>query len=107
MKFKFNISKRIFAGYFIIIFIASIASVVSILRLQENAVKYKEISTIYLPSISMLKEFEALSKESNKLIVSWIYISNKDERNRLQDIQKIEYPDLKSRMKVFSALENS
>ena len=102
MNFKFNISKRITIGYFIILLIATIASVVSILRLQNNRSKYNEISEVYLPSISNLKEFEALSKESNKLIINWIYISNKEEKERLKAILNQEYPDLKQRMNQFS-----
>lgn len=102
MNFKFNISKRITIGYFIILLIATIASVVSILRLQNNRSKYNEISEVYLPSISNLKEFEALSKESNKLIINWIYISNKEEKERLKTILNQEYPDLKQRMNQFS-----
>jgi len=102
MNFKFNISKRITIGYFIILLIATIASVVSILRLQNNRSQYNEISDVYLPSISNLKEFEALSKESNKLIINWIYISKKEEKERLKTILNQEYPDLRLRMNQFS-----
>jgi signal transduction histidine kinase/HAMP domain-containing protein len=102
MNFKFNISKRIAIGYSIILLIATIASVVSILRLQINRKQYNEISEVYSPSISYLKEYEALSKESNKLIINWIYISNKEEKERLKTIVSRDYPDLKLKMNQFS-----
>jgi len=102
MTFKFNISKRIAVGYLVILSVASIASLVSILRLQHNTRHYKEISNVYLPSISYLKEFDAVSREAHKLIFNWIYISNKDEKERLKIIHAQEYPDLKFKMVYFN-----
>ena len=70
----------------------------SILELAANKAKYNEIANIYQPSVSSLKEFDALSKEANKLIENWVRVAKKDERDRLKIIQSDEYPALRAKI---------
>ncbi len=103
MNFNSGISRRITKGYFVILLIISITSIISIFQLEANKLKYNEISYKYLPTITYLQRFDALFKESNKLIDNWIRIANKDEKARLLIIQKQEYPALKKTIENFAA----
>ena len=102
MGFRFNISKRIGTGYFIILLIVSITSIASLLQLITSKKKYNEISNVYLPVVSYLKELDALNKEANKLIVDWVRLANKNEKERLMIIQSQDYPILKAKLENFT-----
>ncbi len=101
MKFNLGISNKIVLGYIIILLITTVTSGISILQLEANKHKFLEISNVYLPSITYLKEFEALSQESNNLIGEWIRVANKDEKERLVAIHNKDYPTLKSKIEAF------
>ena len=74
MEFRSGISRRIATGYLIILLIAVLASVVSILTLQNNRQQYIEIEKVYLPITGYVKDFRNLSKESDNLATDWIWI---------------------------------
>ena len=71
--------------------------------MEQNKRKFLEISNVYLPVITYLKEFVALNEESNTLISDWIHIGNKDEKDRLKEIQTKEYPALKAKFENFAS----
>jgi signal transduction histidine kinase/HAMP domain-containing protein len=102
---KFSISKRIAAGYFSILLISLIASVISIFTLQDSRRQYSEIEKVYLPMVGDLKDFKNLSKESNKLITNWIYIANRDEKERIKILHTICLPGVKE--SILNSLKNS
>lgn len=105
MKFNLNISQRISVGYIVIIFIAAIAAIGSIITFETNKSKYKEISDIYLPSVSYLKDFKNMVNDSRKYTNDWIYQPNDEEKAKLKNLQDRDYPEL--RTKIQSLGKNS
>ena len=109
MKSLFNLSirQRIAVGYYLIIVIATITSIASILTFESNKRKYNEISEVYLPSVSNLKEFTTLANDSKKQINDWIYQPNNEEKDRLKVLQDKDYPVLKEKLLSVATLESA
>ena len=109
MKSLFNLSirQRIAAGYYLIIIIATITSIASILTFESNKRKYGEISEVYLPSVSNLKEFKTLINDSKKQINDWIYQPNGEEKDRLKTLQDKDFPALKEKLISIATLESA
>ncbi len=78
--------------------IAAFVTLISIITLENNKNKYDKIASQYVPYISSLKEFESAIRESNKLIIDWVYIADKDEKDRLSVVQNSEIPFIKQKL---------
>lgn len=102
-----TIRQRIAGGYYLIIIIAAITSVASIVTFEGNKAKYKEISEVYLPSVSNLKEFKSITGDSRKQINDWIYQPNNEEKERLKALLDKDYPAFKERLLAIAASQST
>ncbi len=106
-KFNFNITQRVAIGYFVILFVISITSIVSILLIGSNKRKYSEVSKVYVPTVNFLKECESLNIESHFLITEWIYISDSSQKTKLRNIHNVAYPKFKKGIDDFSGMSDN
>jgi putative methionine-R-sulfoxide reductase with GAF domain len=98
MKLKFNLSNRISLGYFFIIVVAVIATLFCIATLRSNQKLDTRIQETYQPLYLLLKDFNTLLGNSQKLSNNWVYQPNAAEKQQLKTIHETEFPALKENL---------
>ncbi|MFW6248834.1 MAG: hypothetical protein ACOC4J_03590, partial [Bacteroidota bacterium] len=98
---KFTIGRKLSLGFSILIvfFLLSIAASYVITQ-HINKINFQN-STIYVPSMRELMEFNNLIVESEKLIGNWIFIQSygdTSDKNKLRNIVNEDYPALKQNL---------
>ncbi|MFP4287773.1 MAG: GAF domain-containing protein [Bacteroidales bacterium] len=98
---KFTIGRKLSLGFSILIvfFLLSIAASYVITQ-HIKKINFQN-STIYVPSMRELMEFNNLIVESEKLIGNWIFIQSYDDtsdKNKLRNIVNEDYPALKQNL---------
>lgn len=94
MNFKLNLSNRISLGYLFIIAVALVATLLCIGTLRGNQKLDARIQNIYQPLYLVLKDFNALLGNSQKLSRNWVYQPNAQEKEKLKQIHKSEFVEL-------------
>jgi putative methionine-R-sulfoxide reductase with GAF domain len=98
MKLKFNLSNRISLGYFFIIVVAVVATLFCIATLRSNQKLDTRIQDTYQPLYLLLKDFNTLLGNSQKLSNNWVYQPNAAEKQQLKTIHETEVPALKENL---------
>ncbi|UII19510.1 PAS domain S-box protein [Fulvivirga ligni] len=98
-KIKFTIGNKIFAGFFVLIFLFIINA--SIIFINGNKIDrvVNRSSEIIRPSKEAINDFILLVTKSKMLITNWVYLqSNVDDKKALENLHKYDYPQLKDRI---------
>jgi len=95
---KLDISKKITLTYIIIAVSIVLSSLFSFYVLSKSKQVDKELRYVSIPSLESIKELKALMTEVKKLTNSWIFISNKGDKNRLAEITKTNYNQLSNKL---------
>jgi PAS domain S-box-containing protein len=102
---KFTIGRKLTIGFSILIVFFLVSISVSFLTLRQSQNVNDLNSTVYVPSMRLLMEFNNLVVESEKLIGSWIFIQSLDDtrdKNRLRELISNDYPRLKTQLENIS-----
>src|SRR6476620_9695211 len=105
MKLRFTIGRKIGLGFGIIIFLTTIAFLLTNVTLNESRKKTDQVTEIYNPSVATLKELDNLLNRSKLLITKWYYVQTGDDatdKKALRTLLKEEYPGLKDKIKKYS-----
>ena len=70
MKLRFTIGRKIGLGFGVIIFLFIVASVLTNVTLNDSRKKTDQVTEIYNPSVTALKELDNLLNRSKLLITS-------------------------------------
>lgn len=102
MKLKnVSIAKKLTFGFGIIIIIFIVASALAFRTLNKNINNVQEISNVHNPSVDRIDELSNLIAESKLLIKNWVFIEKKSgttDKQKLVDLHKQQYPDLKQKI---------
>jgi len=105
MKLNLSISQKILIGYFSIIGLFLVSSLMTYFILQKNQEINRQVTEINDPSVRSIGELASLISESKLLIKSWVFIDklpDTREKKRLQTIHQTDYPALLSKLKTYS-----
>jgi len=104
MKFRFTIGRRIGTGFGVLIVLTLGAFVATNLTLKNGREKTNEVTAIYNPSVSLLKDLDLLLVRAKMLITNWVSIQNPDDvpgKTAMRNLLRKEYPDLKKNIKKY------
>ncbi|MCW3102375.1 MAG: hypothetical protein JWO09_815 [Bacteroidetes bacterium] len=105
MKLRFTIGRKIGLGFGIIIFLTTIAFLLTNVTLNESRKKTDQVTEIYNPSVATLKELDNLLNRSKLLITKWFYVQTGDDaahKKALRVLLDQEYPSVKEKIKKYS-----
>jgi len=105
MKLRFTIGRKIGLGFGIIIFLTTIAFLLTNITLNESRKKTDQVTEIYNPSVATLKELDNLLNRSKLLITKWFYVQTGDDaahKKALRVLLDQEYPSVKEKIKKYS-----
>jgi len=105
MKFRFTIGRKIGLGFGVIIFLTTIAFLLTNVTLNESRTKTDQVTEVFNPSVAVLKELDNLLNRSKLLITKWYYVqtgNDAPDKKALRKILKEEYPALKIKIKQLS-----
>lgn len=105
MGFRFTIAKKIGLGFGIILCLFLASSIFTYITLNNSRKKNEQITQLYNPSVSTLKEFDNLLNRSRLLITKWYYVQtgiDNIDKIRLNTLLVVEYPAIKIKLKKYS-----
>jgi serine phosphatase RsbU (regulator of sigma subunit) len=105
MKLRFTIGRKIGLGFGIIIFLTTIAFLLTNVTLNDSRKKTDQVTEIYNPSVATLKELDNLLNRSKLLITKWFYVQTGDDaahKKALRTLLDQEYPSVKEKIKKYS-----
>ncbi|MDQ3048518.1 MAG: SpoIIE family protein phosphatase [Bacteroidota bacterium] len=82
-----------------------VASLLTNVTLNDSRRKTDQVTEIYNPSVSTLKELDNLLNRSKLLITKWYYVQTGDDaadKKALRTLLREEYPALKSKIRKYS-----
>ena len=105
MKLRFTIGKKIGLGFSVIVFLTIVAFLFTNVTLIDSKRKTEQVTQVYNPSVTSLKQLNYLLIRSKFLITKWFYVQTGDDaidKKALRTLIKEEYPDLKVEIKKYS-----
>ena len=106
MGFRLTIGRKIGLGFGVILFLFIAASLFTTNTLDESRTKTDQVTTIYNPSVAILKDLDNLLTRSKLLITKWYYVQTGNDnvdKVAMNQLLQMEYPTLKSKIKQYSA----
>lgn len=98
---KFNIGKKIGAGFGALIFLTLINFIATYITLHQSKTISNEISEIYTPSVEALEDLNLTVVKSKMLIYSWVFTSgDNEEKEELKKLISKDYPNLLKRIRT-------
>jgi serine phosphatase RsbU (regulator of sigma subunit) len=105
MKLRFTIGRKIGMGFGIIIFLTTIAFLLTNVTLNDSRRKTDQVTEIFNPSVATLKELDNLLNRSKLLITKWFYVQTGDDaahKKALRNLLDNEYPSVKEKIRKYS-----
>lgn len=105
MRLRFTIGRKIGLGFGIIIFLTTIAFLLTNVTLNDSRKKTDQVTEIYNPSVATLKELDNLLNRSKLLITKWFYVQTGDDAAHKKSLRYLldnEYPTVKEKIKIYS-----
>ncbi|HSH67318.1 MAG TPA: hypothetical protein VLB84_16355 [Bacteroidia bacterium] len=105
MGFRLTIGRKIGLGFGIILFLFIAASVLTTLTLNESREKTDQVTSVYNPSVAVLKDLDNLVNRSKLLITKWYYVQtgeNNVDKVAMYQLLNVEYPAIKERVKKYA-----
>lgn len=105
MKFRFNIGKKLWIGFGVLILAIVLNGLLSYITFTKTERLNEEVSGLITPSILELKELQNAIGQSDKLILFWLNHSAEDSPQKIQltRIHNDFYPNINKRLKRLSA----
>ena len=108
MKFRFTIGKKIGTGFGVLIVLTVVAFIQTKITLTDSREKTEQVTELYIPSVTELRELNQKLLQSKLLITNWVNASTpKDEsevpeKQQLRRIITVEYPSSKKKIQKLS-----
>jgi methyl-accepting chemotaxis protein len=97
MKVNFSISRKLLAGFGILVVLMLITSITTLVILRANKKIYTHISAKNTPTVEYLNQLYTQISESKLLIKNWVFIDKQDntpDKLRLKALHAESYPEL-------------
>ncbi len=102
---KFNIGKKIFLGFFILIFLFVANASIIFYNAYRIDSEVNESSDVIRPSQEAINDFILMVTRSKMLITNWVYLqANTEDKTALKDLHAKEYPELKEELVLLKEL---
>jgi PAS domain S-box-containing protein len=96
---KFNIGKKIFLGFSILIFLFAANAAIIFYNAYKIDSSVNASSEIIRPSQEGINDFILMVTQSKMLITNWVYLqANTDDKAALKDLHSRHYPELKEEL---------
>jgi len=107
-NFRLTIGNRILFGFLALIAIFIINAVIIFITGNKNDNIIEETSSVVDPSKDAMQELSLLATRSKMLTTNWVYLqSNADDKQALEALHDLEYPDLRDRLLILKESWNS
>lgn len=99
MNVRFTIARKIGVGFGSLIFLTFVAFWLTLATLTNSRNINAQITNLYTPSVSALRELNILVIRSKMLITNWVNIqqTQHEDKARLRKLIRVDYPILKKR----------
>lgn len=97
MKIKLNIAQKLIGGFGLILLAIIINGVSTFVTLQYSRNLSNDITTVYGPSETDIRQFKDMIISSQSLIKSWVFVDRQPgtvDKKRLEKLHKEDYPAL-------------
>ena len=95
-------------GFLILILIFAANAIYSIVTIRHNGNIIQENTEVIDPSVSKLNDLNHLLTRSKMLVTNWVYMyRNLQDQQKLDSLQKYEYPAIKSDLQALSKQWNN
>ena len=97
MKSKsYKIDLEIYIVFIVVIGISVFNAIYSSFNISRNQDVTTKIMTVEIPSLQSLENMNLLVTKAKMYTTNWVYLQgNKEDKEKLKDLQAIEYPELK------------
>lgn len=105
MGFRLTIGRKIGLGFGVILFLFIAASIFTTNTLNQSRNQTEQVTTIFNPSVAILKDLDNLLNRSKLLITKWYYVQTGNDnvdKVAMNQLLKVEYPVLKQKIKTYS-----
>jgi serine phosphatase RsbU (regulator of sigma subunit)/HAMP domain-containing protein len=103
MKFRYTIGRKILLGFGLLIFLVTIAFLLTLITIFRGREINNKIERLYTPSVDALQEMRLLITNSKTLVNNWINIPGASEdKPRLKLLIEEEYPVLRGKIKALA-----
>lgn len=100
-KNSYKVDFEIYIVFIIVIGISVFNAIYSSTNISKNEEATSKIMIVDVPSLQNLENMNLLITKSKMYCTNWVYLeSNKEEKEMLKTLQRIEYPVLKGNIKV-------
>jgi signal transduction histidine kinase len=105
---RISIRNRIYWSFLILVSLFVINGLITIITLNKSKKLSDYISSVIDPSQQSLSDFRSLLIESKMYATNWVFLrSNLEDKQALQQLHKVQYPELKLRLvNLFAKLNN-
>lgn len=97
MNFKFTIANKLILGFGIVTIAIFINFTLIDKTLKKSIQKNDEISNVFTPSASLIRELSNMMISSKMLIKNWVYIekqSDTPDKNKLKELHQVDIPQV-------------
>ncbi len=101
MGFRLTIGRKIGLGFGVILFLFIAASIFTTNTLNQSRNQTEQVTTIFNPSVAILKDLDNLLNRSKLLITKWYYVQTGNDnvdKVAMNQLLKVEYPVLKQKI---------
>lgn len=105
MKARFSITTKLVIGFGVLIFAVLLNGLFTYSTLNRNQELNKRIIEVYNPSSAKMQELQTLVTNAQMLAKNWVYIEKQDntpDKQKLLDLIKVDFPDLKNSLSEVS-----
>lgn len=108
MKSKsYKIDLEIYIVFIVVIGISVFNAIYSSLNISRNQDVTTKIMTVEIPSLQSLENMNLLVTKAKMYTTNWVYLQgNKEDKEKLKELQAIEYPELKGNILALMTLWN-
>jgi serine phosphatase RsbU (regulator of sigma subunit)/HAMP domain-containing protein len=99
MKFRFSIGRKIGTGFGVLIFLTLVAFLLTNVTLRSSRQKTNQVTGIYTPSVTYLKDLNLLITQTKMLINNWVYYQSAEDipdKKNLHALLEHTYPILRN-----------
>lgn len=108
MKSKnYKIDLEIYVVFMAVIGISVFNAIYSSLNISRNQDVTTKIMTVEIPSLQSLENMNLLVTKAKMYSTNWVYLQgNKEDKEKLKELQTVEYPELKGNIMAMMTLWN-
>ncbi len=102
LRRRFELSKKIFLGFGIVILLFTLSTIYSNYALRKARSIDQEVTDIYLPLSGKVEQFQSLITNAGNLTYNWIYLPNEAHKKQLRKLHDQDFPSFKKELQFLT-----